>query len=210
MTTVLVVDDETGIRELLTEILNDEGYTVDAAENAFQAREYRQQQRPDLVLLDIWMPEIDGITLLKEWHSSKLLDMPVLIMSGHATIETALEATRIGAVGYLEKPISMAKLLKAIEISLITPLKIQNEIRDENQEEENLADIELPFTMPLREARDWFEKKYFEYHLKKTNGSITKLAQVTGLERTHLYRKFKQLGINGAKKDRNNSLLRNS
>ena len=202
MTTVLVVDDETGIRELLTEILNDEGYTVDSAENAAQARQYRQKQRPDLVLLDIWMPDIDGITLLKEWHTSKLLDMPVLMMSGHATIETALEATRIGAVGYLEKPISMAKLLKSIEVSLITPLKQIDSDLDKKEEELKLQD--MPFDMPLREARDWFEKKYFEHHLNKTQGSMTRLAQVTGLERTHLYRKFKQLGIQGSKKDRIN------
>ncbi len=202
MTTVLVVDDETGIRELLTEILNDEGYTVDAAENAQQARQYRQKQRPDLVLLDIWMPDTDGITLLREWHTNKQLDMPVLMMSGHATIETALEATRIGAVGYLEKPISMAKLLKSIELSLVTPLRIAETDEEKDEENDETLVSDIPFDMSLREARDWFEKKYFEYHLNKTQGSMTKLAQVTGLERTHLYRKFKQLGINSSKKER--------
>lgn len=194
MTTILIVDDETGIRELLSEILNDEGYIVDTAENAQQARQYRQNKRPDLVLLDIWMPDTDGITLLKEWVNNKLLDMPVLMMSGHATIETALEATRLGAMGYLEKPISMAKLLKAIETSLNTPINLPA-VEEEIEEDifSNLSDI--PFDLPLREARDWFEKCYFEYHLVKTNGSMTRLAEITGLERTHLYRKFKQLGI---------------
>jgi DNA-binding NtrC family response regulator len=202
MTTVLVVDDETGIRELLTEILNDEGYNVDAAENAQQARQYRQKSRPDLVLLDIWMPDIDGISLLREWQTTQQLDMPVLMMSGHATIESALEATRIGAVGYLEKPISMAKLLKSIEVSLNTPFKPVTTIQEPEVHIEDEQPWELLFEMSLRDARDCFEKKYFEYHLLKTHGSMTKLAQVTGLERTHLYRKFKQLGIHTSKKER--------
>jgi len=112
--TILVVDDELGIRELLSEILGDEGYTVILAENAEEARACRNQLRPDLVLLDIWMPDTDGITLLKEWANSGSLTMPVVIMSGHGTIETAVEATRIGAVGYLEKPIPLQKLLSTV------------------------------------------------------------------------------------------------
>lgn len=112
--TILVVDDELGIRELLSEILGDEGYTVILAENAEEARACRNQLRPDLVLLDIWMPDTDGITLLKEWANNGSLTMPVVIMSGHGTIETAVEATRIGAVGYLEKPIPLHKLLSTV------------------------------------------------------------------------------------------------
>lgn len=112
--TILVVDDEVGIRELLSEILNDEGYRVVLAENAEQARNWRNQSRPDLVLLDIWMPDTDGITLLKDWANSGLLTMPVVMMSGHGTIDTAVEATRIGAVGYLEKPIPLQKLLSTV------------------------------------------------------------------------------------------------
>lgn len=112
--TVLVVDDEVGIRELLSEILSDEGYRVVLAENAEQARNWRNQTRPDLVLLDIWMPDTDGITLLKDWANSGLLTMPVVMMSGHGTIDTAVEATRIGAVGYLEKPIPLQKLLSTV------------------------------------------------------------------------------------------------
>ncbi|MBP9872169.1 MAG: response regulator, partial [Nitrosomonas sp.] len=108
--TILVVDDEIGIRELLSEILRDEGYRVALAENAEQARVWRSQTRPDLVLLDIWMPDTDGITLLKDWASSGMLTMPVIMMSGHGTIDTAVEATRIGAFGYLEKPIPLQKL----------------------------------------------------------------------------------------------------
>ena len=114
MQQILVVDDEIGIRELLSEILRDEGYQVRLAENASQARALRGQGRPDLVLLDIWMPDTDGITLLKEWASSGLLTMPVVMMSGHGTIDTAVEATRIGAYDFLEKPIALQKLLATV------------------------------------------------------------------------------------------------
>jgi len=114
MQQILVVDDEIGIRELLSEILRDEGYQVRLAENAGQARELRGQNRPDLVLLDIWMPDTDGITLLKEWAAGGMLTMPVVMMSGHGTIETAVEATRIGAFDFLEKPIALQKLLGTV------------------------------------------------------------------------------------------------
>ncbi|MBU6485853.1 MAG: sigma-54-dependent Fis family transcriptional regulator, partial [Betaproteobacteria bacterium] len=111
---ILVVDDEVGIRELLSEILQDEGYRVALAENAGEARAYRQRQQPALVLLDIWMPDTDGVTLLREWGSGGLLTMPVVMMSGHGTIETAVEATKIGAFDFLEKPIGLSKLLSTI------------------------------------------------------------------------------------------------
>ena len=115
---ILVVDDEVGIRELLSEILQDEGYRVALAENAGEARAYRARQQPSLVLLDIWMPDTDGVTLLREWGSSALLTMPVIMMSGHGTIETAVEATRIGAFDFLEKPIGLSKLLSTIARAL--------------------------------------------------------------------------------------------
>jgi two-component system, NtrC family, nitrogen regulation response regulator NtrX len=115
---ILVVDDEAGIRELLSEILRDEGFEVKLAENAGRAREMRREERPDLVLLDIWMPDTDGITLLKEWAGNGQLTMPVVMMSGHGTIDTAVEATRIGAVDFLEKPISLPKLLATVGSAL--------------------------------------------------------------------------------------------
>ena len=111
---ILIVDDEVGIRELLSEILEDEGYRVATAENASEARAYRQRQQPALVLLDIWMPDTDGVTLLREWAGSGLLTMPVVMMSGHGTIETAVDATKIGAFDFLEKPIGLSKLLATI------------------------------------------------------------------------------------------------
>jgi len=118
MAQILVVDDEIGIRELLSEILEDEGHTVRLADSATAARELRAQERPDLVLLDIWMPDADGITLLKEWVINGQLTMPVIMMSGHGTIETAVEATRIGAMDFLEKPIALQKLLSTVKRAL--------------------------------------------------------------------------------------------
>jgi len=224
MANILVVDDEMGIRELLNEILSDEGHVVYSAENAQQARTVRDQLLPDLVLLDIWMPDTDGVTLLKEWAKDDKLTMPVIMMSGHATIDTAVEATRIGACNFLEKPIALQKLLKTVAQALekVSPkesiesvgfgLKENNigitksydvsanvETSSRSLGALGSADIkELVqghFDLPLREARDIFEKAYFEYHLKLTGGSMTRVSEQTGLERTHLYRKLKALGI---------------
>jgi len=216
MANILVVDDELGIRDLLQEILNDEGHTVEVAENAQQAREARQRDQPDLVLLDIWMPDTDGVTLLKEWSSAGALTMPVIMMSGHATIDTAVEATKIGALAFLEKPITMQKLLKAVEQGLtrstvrklqspaFAPVASASEIElivEPGRDATAGADASLlprrsfGLDKPLREARDEFEKAYFEYHLSRENGSMTRVAEKTGLERTHLYRKLKQLGV---------------
>ena len=215
MANILVVDDELGIRDLLQEILNDEGHTVEVAENAEQARAARARDRPDLVLLDIWMPDTDGVTLLKEWSSSGALTMPVIMMSGHATIDTAVEATKIGALAFLEKPITLQKLLKAVEQGLArgTVRKLQTPAYAQPLAAAAQAAVEIVvdgamvldaglqsrqsfgLDKPLREARDEFEKAYFEYHLAKENGSMTRVAEKTGLERTHLYRKLKQLGV---------------
>ena len=118
MAQILVVDDEMGIRELLSEILADEGHSVMLAENAAAARRLRGEKRPDLVLLDIWMPDTDGISLLKEWSAAGLLTMPVVMMSGHGTIDSAVEATRVGAVDFLEKPIALQKLLATVKKAL--------------------------------------------------------------------------------------------
>ena len=118
MAQILVVDDEMGIRELLFEILADEGHSVWLAENAASARASRSERRPDLVLLDIWMPDTDGISLLKEWSAAGLLTMPVVMMSGHGTIDSAVEATRVGAIDFLEKPIALQKLLATVKKAL--------------------------------------------------------------------------------------------
>jgi DNA-binding NtrC family response regulator len=219
MATILVVDDELGIRALLSEILADEGHTIELAENAAQARACRERMRPDLVLLDIWMPDVDGITLLKEWGATSLLTMPVIMMSGHGTIDTAVEATKFGAMAFLEKPITLQKLLRAVEQGLAKPAS--RSVAQPNTPHQNgeagltveaamTGGVMLPTTplmlgpqseqsfdldRPLREARDAFEKSYFEFHLAQENGSMTRVAEKTGLERTHLYRKLKQLGV---------------
>ncbi len=214
MANILVVDDELGIRDLLWEILNDEGHAVELAENAEQARAARSRERPDLVLLDIWMPDTDGVTLLKEWSGAGLLTMPVIMMSGHATIDTAVEATRIGAMAFLEKPITLQKLLKSVEQGLarglarklpVQPTPVPSVRTPEHfpvgpvsavlPEGVNGALQNFLLDKPLREARDEFEKAYFEFHLAKEHGSMTRVAEKTGLERTHLYRKLKQLGV---------------
>lgn len=223
MANILVVDDELGIRDLLSEILNDEGHNVELAENAAEARIARQQSRPDLVLLDIWMPDTDGVSLLKEWAATGALTMPVIMMSGHATIDTAVEATRIGAFSFLEKPITLQKLLKAVEQGLtrnatrkaapaailpahldnrVAPMEMLSSIPDALSSTSLLgpqSQQTFDLDKPLREARDGFEKAYFEFHLAQEGGSMTRVAEQTGLERTHLYRKLKQLGVDLAR-----------
>ncbi|MEJ6003366.1 response regulator [Paucibacter soli] len=234
MATILVVDDELGIRALLSEILSDEGHTIELAENAAQARSVRERMRPDLVLLDIWMPDVDGITLLKEWGSSGQLSMPVIMMSGHGTIDTAVEATKFGAIAFLEKPITLQKLLRAVEQALVKtaprPAPTVTMASFERSElvgglpishaptglsvapvavlpPQGLASEQVfELDRPLREARDAFEKSYFEFHLAKENGSMTRVAEKTGLERTHLYRKLKQLGVDLTRNKRNSGI----
>ena len=204
---ILVVDDEIGIRELLSEILFDEGYQVALAENAQQAREYRLNKVPDLVLLDIWMPDMDGLSLLKEWVAQDLLIMPVVMMSGHGTIETALEATRIGAADFLEKPIALQKLLKTVATVMqlgVKKVKQQTELI-EQIERRVIKQYTLPLDLSLREAREHFDKLYFNHHMHKENGNVTRVAENMGIERTHLYRKLKQLGIKMLKKSAENS-----
>lgn len=200
---ILVVDDEIGIRELLSEILYDEGYQVHLAENAQQAREFRKHKIPDLVLLDIWMPDTDGLGLLKEWVSQGLLTMPVVMMSGHGTIETALEATRIGAADFLEKPISLQKLLKTVATVMLQGIKPEQKktVAIDEVEKSHLQQFSLPLDLSLREAREHFDKLYFNYQMDKENGNVTRVADNMGIERTHLYRKLKQLGIKMHKKD---------
>ena len=200
---ILVVDDEIGIRELLSEILFDEGYQVQVAENAAQARAARARQTPDLVLLDIWMPDTDGVTLLKEWLSQGLLTMPVIMMSGHGTVETAVEATRIGAVDFLEKPIALQKLLDAVAKAIqqgMPHTRRQADITGVVAKDDALS-FAQSLDLSLREARDNFDSFYLNYHMQKEDGNVAQVAQKIGLERTHLYRKLKQLGIKFAKKD---------
>jgi len=302
MATILVVDDEAGIRALLCEILSDEGHTVEIAENAANARIQRERVKPDLILLDIWMPDVDGVTLLKEWSAGGQLTMPVIMMSGHGTIDTAVEATKFGAHSFLEKPITMQKLLRTVEQALtkpaamparnaapvhlatVTPITAASSYSSAPLATQHASPLRTEMASslaaepahvhhaappvpqsyayghqmnghvghamghhaapaasshlmgaaptshsshlggmggaghslshsalqpgghpsheqifqldrPLREARDDFERAYFEFHLAREGGSMTRVAEKTGLERTHLYRKLKQLGV---------------
>ena len=248
MATILVVDDEVGIRALLSEILTDEGHAIEMAENAAQARVVRERIEPDLVLLDIWMPDVDGISLLKEWGAGGQLTMPVIMMSGHGTIDTAVEATKFGAMAFLEKPITLQKLLRAVDQALAKPASsaAAGAVRPPGAVGSATPSMQAPaaalaprgepgyahgtvdgtslhgvsallpagpashqsfeLDRPLREARDAFEKSYFEFHLAKENGSMTRVAEKTGLERTHLYRKLKQLGVDLTRNKRGGGL----
>ncbi len=213
MAVILVVDDEIGIRELLSEILSDEGYGVLLAENASAARS-AMTQHPDLVL--------------KEWNATGQLNVPVIMMSGHATLDTAVEATKFGAVDFLEKPIALSRLISSVKEALAkspkepkigaaarpqytraepapirtgvqapipaAPAPVQSQDKSGSAPVSQLLD-QVDFCAPLREARDQFERIYFLNLLKRENNSITRVASFAGLERTHLYRKLKQLGI---------------
>ena len=241
MAEILVVDDKMGLRELLSEILGDEGHAITLAENARQAREARLAYTPDLVLLAVWMPDTDGVTLLREWKYEGLLTMPVIMMSGNATIDIAVEAMRIGAEGFLEKPITLKKLLKAVQQGLSRTHEspdIHKVIRTHRVPQSlvlpshsvtatsgdlvapvadlmdrtfpvravlstgrvnvigngKLQSYTLSFDSPLREARDNFERMYFEHLLHREEGSMTRASAKAGLKRVQLYRKLKQLG----------------
>jgi DNA-binding NtrC family response regulator len=227
MAKILVVDDEMGIRELLSEILDDEGHEVMLAENAAAARVAFANQTLDLVLLDIWMPDTDGMSLLREWTSASPLRCPVIMMSGHASIDTAIEAQQLGAVGFLEKPITMHKLLAAVHKALFrtippaavvtldaavpvpsdascvatypTPAPLEHAASASAAQvplsswHDALSKVTLD--TGLREFREQVERIYFTYVIEREQWAMTRIAEQAGLERTHLYRKLKQLNI---------------
>ena len=214
MTNILVVDDEIGIRELLSEILSDEGYSIATADNAAAARRVLAAESFDLILLDIWMPDTDGVTLLKEWASKKQLSCPVIMMSGHATIETAVEATKYGALEFLEKPISMQKLLDAVHHGLEVHRRkelfakyLPSDERPAPPPPIQPAPVPLPsfavpgtdfvidFNLPLKDVRETTEKAYLTAIMNHENCQMTRVAKRAGLERTHLYRKLKALAM---------------
>ena len=152
---ILVVDDEPDIRFLLKDILEDEGYLVDVAEHASAANEIRLVSDPDLILLDIWMPQVDGVTLLKQWKSSGEDLCPVVMMSGHGTVETAVEATRHGAIDFIEKPLSMAKLLSTVKAALASSaLAERPENRRRREEPVGNSQIVQGLKRRLRELRE--------------------------------------------------------
>ncbi len=161
---ILVVDDEKDIRELVKEILEDEGYEVAVAESGEAARLARKARRSDLILLDIWMPDVDGITLLKEWADAGSLDVPVIMISGHGTVETAVEATRLGAYDFLEKPLSLAKLLLTVKRALETQT-----LRQENI---GLKAHVAPLNEPIFSSKKMLELKEQMERIAKTDARV--------------------------------------
>ena len=200
MARILVVDDELAICELLAEILEDAGHAVTAAQSAGAARKALASLFPDLVFLDIWMPDTDGIALLKEWTHSGALKMPVIMLTAHGTIDNAIEATRLGAVEFLEKPISLQRLLWAVQRALAGPISRDIPATPARGVKAARAvamppSASLPLDLPLREAREVFDRLYFEHAMKLENGCMPRIAKKAGVDRTHLYRKLRQLGI---------------
>lgn len=205
MANILVVDDEIGIRELIGEILEDSGHRVFKASSAREARRLWSAEQPDLVLLDVWMPDGDGLALVKEWAVSGRLPVPVIILSGRATIDSAVEATQSGAHDFLEKPVALEKLLGAVRRALhdsksATQPRPQRETAD-------VRDATGPnggawprgaFDLPYREAWMEFARAYLLDAFAREDGNMTRVAERTGLERTNLYRKFKTLGLRSA------------
>jgi DNA-binding NtrC family response regulator len=189
-----------GIRDLVAEILSDSGYGVLTAADAHQAREQAAIHALDLILLDVWMPQEDGLALLREWAQSEL-PAPVVMLSGHATLDAAVEATRIGASAFLEKPLRLQTLMETVYRVLKDNATVSVH--------ETLAPYTAGATpkatrpsapvafvsLPYREAREAFERAYFEQLLSSEAGKVARVAQRAGLERTHLYRKLQQLKI---------------
>ncbi|HAW45042.1 MAG TPA: two-component system response regulator [Sutterella sp.] len=202
---ILVVDDEVGIRRLFTEILGDEGYFVMEAENGAQADERMLNGDPDMVLLDIWLPDTDGISLLRKWAQSGPLPCPIVMVSGHASVDMAVEATKIGAFSFLEKPVSMKNLLGAVQNALKVSSrqkaiaksfrKVAEKVAENTPEGEEMPRGLVDFSLPLRQAREQFERAYFAFLIEKYKGNISKVAEHAQVDRTNLYRKLDSLGV---------------
>lgn len=215
MTEILIVDDEVGIRKILSEILIENNYRIATAADADEARKLVAERHFDLVLLDIWMPGTDGLTLLKEWKYAGKLDFPVIIMSGHGSLEQAGQALEDGAVEFIEKPISLRLLLDSIQRSLAkwaTRLRARAEEQQQNKRtrrrrtdlprqrmpvfEIKEYGLTLDYNRPYREVLFEFERSYFRSVLMHIHQSMADLARHAGMERTHLYRKIRALGLN--------------
>ena len=200
--TVLVVDDEVGIRTLFSEILADEGFQVYVAENGAKADELMKKRDPDVVLLDIWLPDTDGMSLLKSWAQQGIPPCPIIMISGHASIDMAVEATKVGAFTFLEKPVSMKNLISTVQSAVrvsarqkVMAKSYSRIAQSSPAAAEPAHGVAIDFSLPLRQAREQFEKAYFAYLLEKFKGNISKVAQHAQVDRTNLYRKLEALGI---------------
>lgn len=202
MAHVLVVDDEIGIRELLREILEDSGYRVSTASSAEEADRRLKADRPDLVLLDLSLPDRDGLSLIRDWASARTFRTPVIMLSAYGSVDNAVEATRLGASDFLEKPIALPKLLGAVKRATSDPgprrpatLSAALAAWEPDAQEQAQDWPQAAFGLPYREARIEFERAYFLNALTREAGNLSDVAARTGIERTHLYRKIKALGL---------------
>jgi DNA-binding NtrC family response regulator len=178
---ILIIDDESINSETMKDTLEDVNYNVVLAQNAIQAKTIVKDQTFDLVMMDVWMPGQDGMSLLEEWMSEGF-SVPVVMMSGHAEHQDVVKAIRMGAIDFLKKPLHDI-------LPLVRKLLSEQAIIQEQQ----ISGID--FDLPLKAARNIFESQYFKHHLEENNNNIAKVAELAGLERTTLYRKLKDLGI---------------
>lgn len=207
MSHVLVVDDEIGIRELLREILEDSGYRVSTASNAQEATSRLKADRPDLVLLDLSLPDKDGLSLIREWTAGRSFRTPVVMLSAYGSVDNAVEATRLGASDFLEKPVALPKLLAAVKRATSEPEPSMDGIFsaaatawDPASQVQGEHWARGAFGLPYREARIEFERAYFLNALTREGGKLQEVAARTGIERTHLYRKIKALGLRSSRR----------
>jgi len=177
---ILIIDDERINSETMKDTLEDVNYQVVLADDATQAKAIVKDQVFDLIMMDVWMPGQDGMSLLEEW-AVEGLSMPVVMMSGHAEHQDVVRAIKLGAVDFLKKPLhDLLPLVRKL---------LGEQVNDEQKV------IGIDFDLPLKQARNIFERQYFNHHLEENNRNIAKVAELAGLERTTLYRKLKDLGI---------------
>ena len=179
---ILIIDDEKDNTEIIKDILEDVNYSTMLARSAAEAKVVLTANHFDLILMDVWMPGQDGISLLSEWHSEGF-DTPVVMMSGHAEPSDIVKAMKLGAVDFLKKPLhDFLPILR----NIITPDESEQEIQHVSG---------INYSLKLKEARNIFESQYLLHHLAANDNNIAVFAEIAGLERTTLYRKLKDLGI---------------
>ncbi|MGB0545510.1 MAG: response regulator [Candidatus Pseudothioglobus sp.] len=179
---ILIIDDEKDNTEIIKDILEDVNYSTMLARSAAEAKVILAANHFDLILMDVWMPGQDGISLLSEWHSEGF-DTPVVMMSGHAEPSDIVKAMKLGAVDFLKKPLhDFLPILRNIMTS-----------EEPEQEVQHVSGID--YSLKLKEARNIFESQYLLHHLAANDNNIAVVAEIAGLERTTLYRKLKDLGI---------------
>ena len=179
---ILIIDDEKDNTEIIKDILEDVSYSTMLARSATEAKAILAANDFDLILMDVWMPGQDGISLLSEWYSEGF-NIPVVMMSGHAEPSDIVRAMKLGATDFLKKP-------------LHDFLPILRNIMTRSLPEKSTQHVSgIDYSLKLKEARNIFESQYLLHHLEVNDNNIAIVAEIAGLERTTLYRKLKDLGI---------------